>query len=205
MKKDLLHELPTLGQLIRSLQKFPYLASKNVYRVAEYILRLDPSEIERLCLTLRSVKEKITHCPHCFGWQEDAGCLFCNSKERKQDVICVVASWQEVIALEKVGGYDGSYHVLGGVISPLEGINVSDLTIDLLVERISNGAVSEVICALDQTPEAEATMVFITRKLKESGVKVSCLARGLPVGSSIESMDRLTLYKALAERRSINS
>lgn len=201
MKRDILDDLPTVGQLIRVLQKIPYLASKNVYRVADYILRLDESEVDRLCTILRMTKENIGHCEHCFSWQERGKCNFCDSEFRKKQVVCVVASWHEILALEKSGGYDGMYHVLGGVISPLEGINASDLTIDMLINRVNVTGVEEVICALDQTPEGEATMVFLSRKLKGLPVKITCLARGLPVGSSIESMDRLTLFKALAERR----
>lgn len=203
MKKDLIDDLPTVGQLVRVLQKLPYLASKNVYRVVDYILRLDSTDVDRLCTILRMTKEHITHCRQCFSWQERERCVFCSSELRKKNVVCVVASWHEILALERSGGYDGVYHVLGGVISPLEGVNACDLTIDMLIDRVKNTAVDEVICALDQTPEGEATIAFLSRKLKGISVKVTCLARGLPVGSSIESMDRLTLYKALAERRAL--
>jgi recombination protein RecR len=106
-----------------------------------------------------------------------------------------------LLAIEKTQGYMGVYHVLGGVISPLEGISVDDLTIEPLIERIEHKNINEVILATNQTPEGEATAAFIARKLRDKNVVVSCLARGLPVGSSLEAMDRLTVYKALSERR----
>jgi recombination protein RecR len=112
----------------------------------------------------------------------------------------VVETWQELLAIEKTGGYRGVYHVLGGVISPLEGIGPENLTINQLLNRVHEGA-TELILAMNQTPEGEATSAFIASKLKGKSVVISCLARGIPVGSSLEYMDRLTLHKALSERR----
>lgn len=194
-------ELPTLHALLKALQQVPYLASKNGYRVADYFLQQDERYIEQFCSLLRLAKEKIGPCATCFGWQEQGkGCQFCTAKARDQQLVCVVESWQELMAIEKAGNYKGVYHVLGGVISPLEGVNASDLTIDDLIIRAKNGA-REIIFALNQTPESEATMLFIAKRLKEVPVTLSCLARGLPVGSCVEAMDRLTIYKALSERR----
>jgi recombination protein RecR len=122
------------------------------------------------------------------------------SKRRDQSIICVVETWQEVFAIEKTNGYMGVYHVLGGVISPLDGIGPEDLTIEQLIQRVANDN-KEIILALNQTPEGEATAALLAQKLKKSGVAVSCIARGLPVGSSLGTMDRVTIYKALAERR----
>jgi recombination protein RecR len=113
----------------------------------------------------------------------------------------VVETWQELIAIEKTGGYTGAYHVLGGAICPLEGIGPENLNIVPLIHRVANSQIAEIILATNQTPEGEATASFIASKLRQSGVKISCLARGIPVGSAIESMDRVTVYKALSERR----
>lgn len=198
----MLHELPTLAQLLRGLQQVPHLASKNLYRVADHFLHMDQTKIEQFCALLLEAKKKLKQCETCFCWQEQGRiCMFCGSKRRDQTLVCVVESWQEVLAIEKTQGYPGVYHVLGGTISPLEGIGPEDLTIDALVARAETHAVKEIILATNQTPEGEATAAFIASKLKEKDVHVSCLARGLPVGSSLGSMDRLTVYKALADRR----
>jgi recombination protein RecR len=115
--------------------------------------------------------------------------------------VCVVETWQEILAIEQTKGYLGVYHVLGGSISPLEGVGPEDLTINALLDRVNKGMIKEVILATNQTPEGEATATYIARKLKGNEIDISCLARGLPVGSSLEGMDRLTVFKALSERR----
>lgn len=112
----MLHELPTLAQLLKNLQQVPYLASKNLYRVAEHFLHMDQGKIEQFCALLLEAKAKLKRCDMCFCWQErDRACMFCHSKKRDQKLICVVESWQEVLAIEKTRGYVGVYHVLGGV------------------------------------------------------------------------------------------
>jgi recombination protein RecR len=127
--------------------------------------------------------------------------MFCVSSRRDQSLVCIVETWQELLCIEKTNGYNGVYHVLGGVISPLDGIGPENLTIAQLVARVDSGAVLEVVLATNQTPEGEATAAFIASKLEDKNIKISCLARGLPVGSSLDTMDRVTVYKALSERR----
>jgi len=198
----MLEELPTLAHLLKVLQQVPYLASKNLYRVAAHFLEMQPQQIAQFCATLESAKKKLKKCTSCFYWQEaDATCVFCSSTKRDQTIVCVVETWQEILAIEKTKGFLGVYHVLGGSISPLEGIGPEDLTIDALLGRVSNGTIKEIILATNQTPEGEATATYISRKLKDKNIEISCLARGLPVGSSLEGMDRLTVFKALSERR----
>ncbi len=198
----MLSELPSLAQLLKVLQQVPYLASKNLYRVGEHFLHMDEQKFEQFCTALREAKQNITQCAHCFAWQERGhDCVFCSSAKRDQALVCVVESWQELLAVEKTGGYAGGYHVLGGVVSPLEGVGPGDLTIAQLVERVTSNKIREIILAMNQTPEGEATSAFIANKLKGASVVVSVLARGIPVGSSLEFMDRLTMYKALSERR----
>jgi recombination protein RecR len=197
----MLNELPTLVQLLKNLQQVPYLASKNLYRVAAHFLYMDQQRMEQFCKVLLEAQANIIPCPRCFVWQEKTkACIFCASPKREQTLICVVETWQELLAIEKTGGYRGVYHVLGGVISPLEGIGPENLTINQLLNRVHEGA-TELILAMNQTPEGEATSAFIASKLKGKSVVISCLARGIPVGSSLEYMDRLTLHKALSERR----
>ncbi len=198
----MLNKLPTLGRLLKLLQQVPYLASKNLYRVATHFLEMDEQQIEQFCKVLLDAKEKLTQCSDCFCWCEKGQpCMFCSEPKRDQTTICIVETWQDILSIEKTNAYTGVYHVLGGVICPLDGIGPEDLTIDQLVKRVESNVIKEIILATNQTPEGEATAFFIARKFKEKPITVSCLARGLPVGSLLGSMDRVTVYKALAERR----
>ena len=198
----MIDKVPTLAQLCKTLQQVPYLASKNLYRVATYFLVSDQDKIERFCLALLEAKRSLSMCDVCCVWKERSkGCVFCSDQKRDQTVICVVETWQELMAIEKTEGFKGVYHVLGGAICPLEGVGPEDLTIEKLVSRVQSGSVNELILATNQTPEGEATAAFIARKVKESGIAVSCLARGMPVGALLEGLDKLTVYKALSERR----
>lgn len=196
------NEIPSLAQLLKTLQQVPYLASKNIYRVGSYFLHMDQQKIEHFCAVLLEAKRNIVQCDQCFAWCERArDCALCFSVKRDQGIICVVETWQELLAIEKTSGYNGVFHVLGGVVSPLEGVGPSDLTIEQLIERVKTQPIREVILAMNQTPEGEATAAYIANKLKGTSATVTCLARGIPVGSSLEFMDRLTVYKALSERR----
>lgn len=195
-------DIPTLTRLLHQLQKVPYLATKNMHHVAEYFLRLKTDQVEQFIAVLREVNQNIALCNRCFAWKENKiGCIFCSAEKRDQALVCVVETWQELLSIEKTKGYSGVYHVLGGVISPLEGVGPEDLTIKELVNRFESGGIVEIVFATNQTPEGEATAAFIATKLKNKTVKISCLARGLPVGSSLDAMDRVTVHKALSERR----
>ena len=197
----MLDKVPTLVQLLKQLQQVPYLASKNIYRVANYLLTVDSAKAQQLCKAILDAKANVTQCAQCCTWKEkEQPCAFCDASQRDRSVICVIETWQELLTIEKTGGYTGVYHVLGGSICPLEGIGPEDLTIDLLVQRCDE-IVKEIILATNQTPEGEATAAYIASKLKDKSVIITCLARGIPVGSSLEFMDRLTVYKALSERR----
>ena len=129
-----MQELPTLTHLLKVLQQVPYLASKNLYRVAAHFLEMEPQQIMQFCATLEAAKKKLKKCDSCFYWQEVShDCMFCASSQRDHTIVCVVETWQEILAIEKTKGYSGVYHVLGGSISPLEGIGVEDLTINSLI------------------------------------------------------------------------
>lgn len=193
--------LPALNQLLRQLQQVPYLASKNLYKVADHFLRMNAAQIQHFCDLLVKARDTIVLCERCFSLKERGGnCIFCASPKRNQGLICVVETWHDLYAIEKTEGYTGVYHVLGGVISPLDGVGPEDLTIDQLIKRAENEMI-EVILATNQTPEGEATAAFIAKQLRSRSVAVSCLARGLPVGSSLGAMDRVTVCKAILERR----
>ncbi|MEX2438186.1 MAG: toprim domain-containing protein, partial [Candidatus Babeliales bacterium] len=145
--------------------------------------------------------KNIVACDVCCVWKErERPCLLCTDPKRNHRLICVVETWQELLTIEKTGGYHGVFHVLGGALCPLDGIGPENLFIGQLLARCTEN-VEEVILATNQTPEGEATAAYIASKLKSKPVKVSCLARGMPVGSSLEYMDRLTVYKAISERR----
>jgi len=198
----MLERIPSLNNLLKSLQQIPYLASKNLNRVATHFLNMEEQQLEKFCELLLIAKKNIVRCQACYAWKERKNqCVFCFDVKRDKSVVCVVETWQELLTIEKTGGYGGVYHVLCGVICPLDGIGPEDLTIDQLVTRVESTGIKEIILATNQTPEGEATAAYIAKKLNNQAIKVSCLARGIPVGSSIEFMDRLTVYKALSERR----
>ncbi|MCL4360916.1 recombination mediator RecR [Candidatus Dependentiae bacterium] len=198
----MIDQVPTLTQLLKQLQQVPYLASKNLYRVVQHFLDMDQAKAEQFCTALMQAKTNIKKCEKCFVWKEIKNpCTFCSNTKRNQKIVCVTETWQDFIAIEKTGGYQGVYHILGGAISPLDGISPEDLTIAHLIKRIDDDVIDELILAMNQTPEGEATSAYIANKLKNRQIKISCLARGIPVGSTLESMDRITIYKALSERR----
>jgi recombination protein RecR len=197
----MIHQLPTLQGVIKQLQQVPFLASKNLYRVLSHFLEMDPAKLDAFCAALQSAKKNLIPCSRCFVWQEkDQKCLFCDDERRDRSIICIIESWQELLAIERTEGYRGLYHVLGGNICPLDGVGPEDLTIIPLIARVDE-SVREIILAMNQTPEGEATSAFIVQKLTKKDVKISCLAKGVPVGSSLEFIDRLTMFKALTERR----
>ena len=199
----MIEKIPSIANLVKELQYVPYLASKNLYRIVHYILTSDEKKVQQLSTALLQAKKNIELCSLCFAWKERmVPCSLCSSQERDRTILCVVETWQELLSIEKTGGYKGLYHVLGGVLCPLEGVGPNELTIRELVDRVDETFI-EVILATNQTPEGEATATYIVSKLKNKIKKISCLARGIPVGSSLEFMDRLTVYKALSERRSL--
>lgn len=199
----MLKQLPSLQKLIRQLQYVPYLASKNLYRVAAHLLSSDRDEVERLCEAILEAKDNIQACPICFNWMEaraGESCLICGSDQRNKHSICVVETWHDLIAIEKTDDYNGLYHVLGGALCPLEGIGPSDLKIDQLLARIDD-SINEIIFATNPTPEGEATASFIASKLDTTNLTISRLASGIPIGSSLEYMDKMTIHKAISGRR----
>lgn len=193
--------LPSLQRLIMQLQRVPYLASKNVYRIATHFLLQDAARINAFCRAIEEAKKNINPCKICFNWAEaEELCPICLSVERSKAIICVVETWHDLVALEKSGDFKGVYHVLGGALCPLEGIGHNELRIAELFERIDD-TITELIFATNATPEGEATASFIASKLLNKGIVLSKLASGVPTGSTLEYMDRITIHKALAGRR----
>lgn len=198
---DIIDKLPAAKRLMRQLHQIPYFASKNMNRILAYFLQLDKAKSDQLCQALQEVKMSIVACSSCFAWkQKNQSCLFCDDTSRDDSIICVVETWQDLLVIERTETYKGRYHVLGGAICPLDGIGPQDLQIDSLINRVSDN-VTEVVLAMNYTPEGEATSAFIARKLEAFSVKVSSLAKGVPIGSNLEFIDRLTIGKAISERK----
>ncbi len=194
--------LPSLKRLLTELQKIPYLASKNLYRVATHIVTSQPEKIDQLCQALEQAKQYVKNCRECFNWVEGQQvCSICSDDSRETKVICVVEMWQDMFSIERTRQFRGRYHILGGVLCPLEGIGPDQLSINQLIMRCKSGTIQEIIFATNPTPEGEATASFIYSKIQDQDLIVSRLANGLPMGSSLEFMDRVTIHEALVGRR----
>jgi recombination protein RecR len=191
-----------LENLIREFQKLPSIGRKTAERLAFYLLSQPPEELALLSQAVAHVTEKIRACKECFNFTEIENelCEICRDAKRDSCVICVVSHPQELLKLEKTHEYRGLYHVLGGVISPVNGVGPEQLHIEELLVRLSKGGVQEVIFALDPKIEGEATAMYLARKIKPFGVKITQIAHGVPVGRDLEFADEVTLSRALAGR-----
>jgi len=193
---------PALEALVEQFARLPGVGTKSAQRLAFYVLSLTEDEAANFARAIVEAKKAIHCCPVCQNLtQGDGPCSICASSRRDGSVICVVAEPKDVIAMERSREYNGLYHVLHGVISPMNHVGPDDLHIKSLVERVSSGAVSEVIMATNPDTEGEATAMYLSRLLKPFQVKVTRLAYGIPVGSHLEFADDATLMRALEGRR----
>jgi recombination protein RecR len=196
--------LPTpLQHLVDQFKRLPGIGAKSAQRLAFHVLRTPREDAERLCDAIRDVKEHVTYCSICHNITDVDPCAFCEDAGRDRRVICVVEEPQNVHVIDKTGGFRGTYHVLMGTISPLQGVGPDDLKIKSLLGRIGTEGVEEVILATSPTVEGEATAIYLARLLKPLGVRVTRIATGIPVGSDIEYADDLTMGKALEGRREV--
>ena len=193
----------SLNRLIEEFGKLPGVGPKTAERLSFYILKAKPDEAMALAEAIGDVKNKIKHCKVCYNLSEEAICQICSDKRRDKNVICVVEQPKDVVALEKTGSCKWVYHVLGGHIAPLEGIEPSDLTIDKLIERIRSGDVKEVIMATNPNMAGDGTALYISSLLKNTGVKITRLARGLATGSTIEYASGKMLTDAIIGRQQL--
>ena len=191
-----------MGRLITEFTKMPGIGPKSAQRLAFYILQTSNGEIEELISALQETKQKVRYCSNCFNISVEDPCEICSDANRDKSKICVVALSQDLIAIEKTREYNGLYHVIGGVISPLDGIGPENLRIKELLKRLS-GDVKEVILALNPTVEGEATVIYLTKLLKPLGMNITRIAYGLPVGSDMDYADEVTLTKAFEGRREV--
>jgi recombination protein RecR len=192
-----------LEKLIKCLKKFPGVGEKTATRYAFFILNANPGEIDDLIKAIETVKKDLRLCSRCFHLTDQDLCDICSDQRRDQSRICVVESPLDLMAVEKSGQFKGVYHVLHGVMSPLDGIGPEEIRLNELVSRVKQNGVKEVILALNPTVEGEATASFIRDQLKETGVSVSRIAYGIPVGGSLEYADPLTLFRAFEHRTKI--
>jgi recombination protein RecR len=189
--------------LIEELMRLPGVGEKTAQRLAFHLLKIPKPEAEALALSILAVKEKIHRCSQCNGITEEEPCLICSDPKRDRMLLSVVEEAADIFAFEKLREYRGLYHVLGGALSPLEGIGPEDLTIAQLLTRLRTGEIQEVIIATNPNLEGEATAMYLSKILKPLAVKVTRLAHGLPIGSALEYADEVTLLKSLEGRREL--
>lgn len=189
-----------LQKAIDELSKLPSIGKKTAQRLAIHLLKNDKDVVESLISSLRDLKEKIHFCQECFNISVDDKCDICKSVKRDRSVICIVEDASDVISIEKTNEYNGLYHVLGGVLDPLSGVTADSLKIKELLERIAGNEVREIILALNPNAEGDATSLYLSRLLKEKSIKISRIARGLPIGGDIEFADSATIGRAFIGR-----
>jgi len=193
----------SLNRLIEELGKLPGVGPKTAERLAFHILKAEPAEAMALAEAIRNVKTKIKRCQICYNLSEEPVCQICSDPRRDRSLICVVEQPKDVIALEKTGACKWVYHVLGGHIAPLEGVEPSDLTIENLVERVRSGGIKEVIMATNPNMAGDGTVLYVSSLLRNAGVKITRLARGLPTGSTIEYASGKMLTDAIIGRQEL--
>ena len=189
-----------LDKAVGELSKLPGIGRKTALRLALHLLRRDAEEAKALGKSIIEMREKISYCSRCHNISEEETCPICSDTRRDQTMICVVENIKDVITIESTRQFNGLYHVLGGVISPLDGVAPSDIEIESLVERVKKENISEVILALSPTIEGDTTNFYIFRKLSDTPVKITMLARGVSVGNELEYTDELTLGKSIQNR-----
>lgn len=191
--------LKSLEELVEKLSKFPGIGRKTAQRMAFYILNLPKEEVVSLAGVIRGVKEKVRFCSVCFNLTEEDPCPICTDPQRDSTTICVVEEAKDVLSIDQAQGYNGLFHVLGGVISPLDGVGPEELRIKELRERLKKG-IKEVIIATNPTTEGEATALYLSKIIKPLEIKTTRIARGIPIGGELEYTDKVTLSKAIEGR-----
>lgn len=194
----------TIKDLIECFKKLPGVGEKTAERLALSVLDMEDEIIELFSNTLGNIKQKIKRCKVCNNLSEDDLCEICKESNRNKKMICVVEEPKNVIIFEKVGTYNGLYHVLDGLISPLDGINPEDINIASLIERIKKDGIEEIILALKPNIEGETTSLYISKLLEKENVKITKIAHGIPIGVDMEYIDTLTLEMALEDRTTIS-
>ena len=193
----------SMSKLIQALKKMPGLGPKSAERIAFHILRLPHQEAKALAYSILKVKESIKFCKICANLSEEDSCAICSNPQRDKSIICVIEQPTDIIAIEKSNAFNGLYHVLGGALSPLDGVGPENLRIRELIARIRTTKAKEIIIATDSDSEGETTALYLSRLLKKEKINVTRIAYGLPMGSNLEYADQVTLAKALKGRNPI--
>jgi recombination protein RecR len=196
----MLYTSPAIERAIEQLSRLPGIGRKSAQRLVFYLLKIPEEQVSELAQSLTELKQKVRYCSVCFNLTEEDPCPICRDPARDRSTICVVEQPNDVLALEKTGQYRGLYHVLGGSLSPLDGIGPENLRVRELVQRLQGGGVREVIVATNPNAEGEATAIYLAQLIKPLGIKLSRIARGIPVGSDLEYADEITLARALEGR-----
>ncbi len=194
---------PPVAKLIEEFEKLPGIGHKTAQRLAFHVLNLPAEKADALADAIKEAKLKTRYCSICSNLTESDPCNICSSAKRDHGIICIVEDPRDVVAMERIREFNGIYHVLHGVISPMEGIGPEDIKIKELIQRIREGDIREVILATDPDVEGEATAMYISKLLKPAGIRVTRIAHGIPVGGDLEYADEVTLAKALEGRREI--
>jgi recombination protein RecR len=192
-----------IANLIEQFSKLPGIGRKTAQRLAFYILEMEPLEAEKLAAAITDAKKQIRYCSVCCNLTDEDPCYICSDDRRDKSLICVVEGARDIVAMERTREYKGLYHVLHGVISPMENIGPDEIRIKELLNRVYDGQVEEVILAINPTVEGEATALYIAKLLKPLGVKTTRIAHGIPVGGDLEYFDEVTLSKAMENRREL--
>ena len=189
-----------IEQAVEEISKLPGIGKKSALRLALHLLKRPEAQSLQLAHAVVQLRTETKYCPQCHMISDGDLCGICASHKRDESIICVVEDLRDVLAIENTGQFMGLYHVLGGIISPLSGISPGDLTIESLVVRVASGKVSEVILGLSPTMEGDTTAFYLTKKLKEFPVKLSTIARGIPIGGDLEYTDEITLGRSIVGR-----
>ncbi len=200
---DQLNDGHALQRLLDELGRLPGIGPKSAQRIAYYLLEADAEEARRLTTAILEVKQQVHFCPICFSYATRDTCDVCSDASRDRTTICVVSEPRDVSAIERTGSYHGLYHVLGGVISPMDKIGPEQLRVKELLSRLASGEVQEVILATNPDVEGETTATYLSHIIRPLGVRVSRLASGLPVGGDLEYADEVTLGRAIEARREV--
>ena len=193
----------SIQKLLDEFERLPGIGPKSAQRIAYWLLNASEQDAQRLADAIIEVKQVVHFCPRCFNYAEEEICAICSNTERDTTMICVVSEPRDISAIERTGEFGGLYHVLGGAISPIDGISPDDLTIRQLIERLTDDGIAEVILATNPNVEGETTAVYLARLIKPLGIKVTRLASGLPVGGDLEFADEITLGRAIESRREL--
>lgn len=194
---------PPIARLVEELQRLPGIGRKTAQRLAFHLLRQPTAEAERLAQAILDAKQNLRTCSVCHNITEQDPCGFCTSSTRNHKQICVVESAQDILNVERTRSYQGLYHVLGGVLSPLQGMGPDQLNIKSLLERLKGDSVEEIIVATNPNAEGEATALYLSKLIKPLGIRITRLGMGLPAGSELEYADQITMTRALEGRREL--